>query len=100
MGGTLSDTGLGIAVDGNGNVYVTGGFIGTADFDPCAGTFTMTAATTSGFAIRDRVGDGDCQSPLSGFDIKNIQQRALGLNTLSTRPSLNTTLPFHQISLP
>jgi len=46
MGGVGSDGGWGIAVDIARNVYITGGFQGTADFDPGAGTFTMTAATT------------------------------------------------------
>lgn len=46
MGGAYNDGVLGIAVDDAGNVYTTGGFCGTADFDPGAGTFNMTAATT------------------------------------------------------
>ena len=46
MGGAYNDGVLGLAVDDAGNVYTTGGFCGTADFDPGAGTFNMTAATT------------------------------------------------------
>jgi hypothetical protein len=44
MGGTSVDLPQAIAVDGSGNVYTTGGFIGTADFDPGAGTANLTAA--------------------------------------------------------
>jgi len=44
MGGTAYDYGYGIAVDGDGSVYTTGSFRGTADFDPGSGTFNLTSA--------------------------------------------------------
>jgi len=44
MGGAELDYGRAIAVDGPGNVYTTGLFVGTADFDPGAGTAMLTSA--------------------------------------------------------
>jgi hypothetical protein len=50
MGGTFSDYGNDIAVDASGNVLTTGGFTGTADFDPGAGTVNLTSG--SGFVSK------------------------------------------------
>ena len=43
LGGTNAEGGYGVAVDGSGNVYTTGVFQGTVDFDPGPGTFTIAS---------------------------------------------------------
>jgi len=43
MGGTSNDFGNSIIIDAAGNVYTTGWFYGTADFDPGSGTFNLTS---------------------------------------------------------
>jgi hypothetical protein len=40
----LGTNGRGIAVDGAGNIHVSGGFTGTVDFDPGPGTFNMSSS--------------------------------------------------------
>ena len=44
FGGTSNDYGNSIAVDASGNIYTTGYFAGTVDFDPSAGTYNLTSA--------------------------------------------------------
>lgn len=50
LGGTGSESGGHIAVDASGNVFSTGSFSGTADFDPNAGIYNLTSTgSTDGF---------------------------------------------------
>lgn len=44
IGGNIGDYGLSISVDGLGNIYTTGGFEGTVDFDPNTGIYPLVAA--------------------------------------------------------
>jgi Beta-propeller repeat len=44
IGGNDHDFGQSVAVDSSGNVYITGSFRGTVDFDPGAGTDNHTSA--------------------------------------------------------
>ncbi|MEP6749686.1 MAG: SBBP repeat-containing protein, partial [Bacteroidota bacterium] len=46
FGGTGDDNSYAVAVDAAGNVYTTGTYLGTVDFDPGSGTFTL--GTTGG----------------------------------------------------
>jgi gliding motility-associated-like protein len=47
MGDWTSDFGRALTVDAAGNVYVTGDFAGTIDFDPGPGVFNLSAPTVS-----------------------------------------------------
>ena len=51
MGGTGTDLGLDISVDAAGNVYITGVFSGTADFDPGLGVTNLTSASACCFDV-------------------------------------------------
>lgn len=51
LGGTSKDQAYSLALDGSGNVYLTGGFQGTADFDPGAGVLQLTSSGSYDFFI-------------------------------------------------
>jgi len=44
MGGIGGEIGMSVALDENGNIYTTGGFSGTADFDPGVGEASLVSA--------------------------------------------------------
>jgi hypothetical protein len=44
IGGTANDIGVGIGLDAEGNIYTTGYFSETVDFDPEAGIYELTSA--------------------------------------------------------
>ena len=43
MGGTSNDQGISITGDGDGNIYLTGNFKNTVDFDPDSGVYNLTS---------------------------------------------------------
>lgn len=54
MGGTASDIGRDLAVDGQGNLYTTGMFKGPADFDQGSGIYTLSSVLdANGVATSD-----------------------------------------------
>ncbi len=54
FGGLGRQNGTGLALEGNTNVYITGEYQNTVDFDPSAATYTLssTAALYSSFAVK------------------------------------------------
>src|SRR6185436_5718046 len=44
MGGYYDDAGTAVALDGSGNVYITGNFDGLVDFDPGPGIFNLSTS--------------------------------------------------------
>ncbi len=59
IGSTGSDLNRAIGLDAAGNVYTTGTFAGTVDFDPGAGTFPLTASGVSNIYVQKLTSAGD-----------------------------------------
>ena len=59
MGGTLTDNSYGLALDAGGNVYTTGGFASTVDFDPGPGTYNVTSSASVDIFISKLDTDGN-----------------------------------------
>lgn len=52
MGGHEGDSGYSIATDALGNVYTTGYFQDTVDFDPSVGVFTLSTINMAAFIVK------------------------------------------------
>ncbi len=59
IGGTGTDEGNALALDAAGNVYVTGRFSDTVDFDPTIDTFLLTSAGSSSGFVQKLDGNGN-----------------------------------------
>ncbi len=66
LGGTSFERGNGIAIDALGNVFTTGIFQGTADFDPGAGTFSLNNAGDDDFFVSKLTQDFVVKAPPTG----------------------------------
>jgi len=69
IGGTNSEGGRSLIVDGNQNVFITGFFYGTVDFDPDASVYNITSAgSTDIFVVKlDSDGDFEFAKQVSGI---------------------------------
>ncbi len=72
IGGTTIDGAQGLTIDPAGNLYATGNFIFTADFDPGSGTYNLTytgnaALNSDGFILK--LGDDGSGSTGSGGEL-------------------------------
>jgi len=59
IGGTSVDKGKSITIDESGNVYTTGFFQGTADFDPDSSTFNLTSGEGLDIFVSKLTSSGD-----------------------------------------
>lgn len=78
LGGSNFDRGESITLDGSGNVYTTGSFFGTVDFDPGAATFNLTSAGTDAFVLKLDNDGNFLMAKSFGEDAKSIKVDALG----------------------
>lgn len=59
MGGESNDYGWSLAIDASGNIYSTGDFSGTVDFDPNAGTDSLISGGLRDVFVQKLNSDGD-----------------------------------------
>ncbi len=59
MIGTQTNLGRGVDVDNSGNIYTTGQFSGTADFDPSDETFELNSASSSAVYVSKLSAEGN-----------------------------------------
>ena len=89
IGGALSDNGLGLILDGSNNVYATGNFNGSMDFDPGPGTYSMTSSVLDVFILKlDANGNFIWAKQLGGLGSSNESGFAI---TIDVNSNIYTT---------
>jgi hypothetical protein len=79
IGGTLTDRAADLALDASRNVYTTGSFGGTVDFDPGPGVFNMTARNGAVFVSKlNRAGRFDWARKMGGAGFEQGSAIAVG----------------------
>jgi uncharacterized protein (DUF2249 family) len=75
FGGTNSDEANAVAIDGSDNIYVTGYFSGTVDFDPSAAIYNLSAVNSTAFISKfDQSGNFLWAKELAGIGSSSIGQ--------------------------
>ncbi|MEP7264882.1 MAG: SBBP repeat-containing protein [Bacteroidota bacterium] len=82
MGGTGNGIGNSLCLDASGNIYTTGYFSGTTDFDPGSGTFNLTSAGTDDIFISklDPLGNFLWTKQIGGADYQRSFSIAVNAN--------------------
>jgi hypothetical protein len=79
IGGTSDDYVNSMALDASGNVYITGGFNGTVDFDPGSGTVNKTAVLADIYILKlDGSGNFVWAKTFSGTSLEQAYSIAIG----------------------
>ncbi len=86
------DIGNSIAVDVSGNVYTTGSFQGTVDFDPGVGTFTLTSAAIDVFVLKSGMLQSGIQTLSVQGNLKLYPNPNNGLFTVELKSAAKLTI--------
>lgn len=84
IGGASDDYGMSISVDASGNVFTTGQYNGTADFDPSSSIYSLTAAGVngSGFVLKlDAAGNFVWAKSISGSGTSQVMPSSIIFDT-------------------
>ncbi|MBB5332801.1 SBBP repeat-containing protein [Chryseobacterium koreense] len=82
FGGPNDDEGNSIALDTSGNVYTTGFYRGTVDFDPGAGIYSLTSSGNSDVFIQKLDSGGNFKWAKSFGGSGNDEGHSIAVNTL------------------
>ncbi len=81
IGGTNNDRGFSMAIDDVGNAFITGTFMGTADFDPGIGTTNLTSVGNDDVYVLKMDTDGNFLWAKSFGGTANDLPRAISTDT-------------------